>query len=83
MKRAALDRFRAIRDLRRFHALNARIGPFRKSLAPGYFRKGLRIGGCTNSKCWLCHASKLGGDPDIQELRSDQDFREQLGETSF
>lgn len=78
-----MDRFRAIRDLRRYHVFSVRVGRVENNLAPGYFRKGRRIGGCTNSKCWLCHASKLGGHPDIQELRSEQDFREQLGETSL
>lgn len=82
MKRAALDRFRAVRDSRRYHALHALVRPVENKLAPGYFRKGRRISGCSTSKCWLCHAGKLGGHPDIQELRNDLSFREQLGNST-
>ena len=80
MKRAALDRFRAVCDVRRFHALNSNAGLTESSLAPGYFRKGRRVSGCNSARCWLCHTGKLAGFPNIQELRSNDSYREQMSE---
>ena len=82
MKRAALDRFRAIRDERRSHVLNSAAGYSGERIAPGYFRKGRRMSGCNSSRCWLCHASKLAGLPGLQEHRNNMTFREGLDEAS-
>jgi len=46
----------------------------------GRFRKGQRIGGCGNSRCWLCHPGKLGQVPKVAQLRLQQAFTEQLAE---
>ena len=48
----------------------------------GRFRKGQRVGGCGNSRCWLCHSEKLGGVPTIQQLRNVATFAEGLAEMS-
>jgi len=42
----------------------------------GRFRKGQRIGGCGNSRCWLCHSEKLGDEPTLKELRFLETFKE-------
>ena len=51
-------------------------------LQVGRFRKGQRIGGCGNPRCWLCHSEKLGGVPTAQQLRSVATFAEGLAEMS-
>jgi hypothetical protein len=48
----------------------------------GRFRKGQRIGGCGNSRCWLCHSEKVGSVPTIQQLKSVATFKEGLAEMS-
>ena len=42
----------------------------------GRFRKGQRIGGCGNSKCYLCHSEKLLGIPTQSTLRAEISWRE-------
>ena len=63
MKRAALEAARTKSVWRahlRGHALPVRCAcEFQK----GRFRKGQRVGGCGNARCWLCHADKLGRVP--------------------
>jgi hypothetical protein len=48
----------------------------------GRFRKSQRVGGCGQSRCWLCHSGKLSGEPTIRERRSLATFTEGLMETS-
>ena len=48
----------------------------------GRFRKGQRVGGCGNPRCWVCHSEKLGGEPKVQQLRSLATLAEGLAETS-
>jgi len=78
MKRAALDRQRSVRAWRRYMAAPDLAGHPDRSLQPGHFRKGLRIGGCGNSGCRLCHAGKIDGYPTLQEWRHSFSYREQL-----
>jgi hypothetical protein len=80
MKRAALERPRSVRVWRDHAEISGGIGHSYRELHPGHFRKGLRVGGCCSTACWLCHASKLGGFPTMQESRHLLSFREQLAE---
>ena len=63
-------------------ALNEILGHPGGDVGPGHFRKGLRVGGCGNSACRLCHAGKLDGYPSLQEYRHDFTYREQLADTA-
>lgn len=83
MKRAAMDRPRAIRIWRKRSSLSTRLGHFDREYYPGHFRKGLRVGGCGNSACWLCHGGKIEGRPTIQEWRHDLSYRDQLSEAAI
>lgn len=46
----------------------------------GRFRKSQRIGGCGQSKCYLCHCDKLMKRPKLQRLRSDISYNEWIQE---
>ncbi len=70
MRRAALERQRTLRVWRTYIAWNSFFGECRLAGQPGRFRKAERIGGCGNSRCWLCHAGKLMGAPTLAELRA-------------
>ncbi|MCW5625150.1 MAG: hypothetical protein KIT73_10590 [Burkholderiales bacterium] len=70
MKRASLDRLRTLRTWRahlRRHSADVACVCERQ---PGRFRKGQRIGGCGNPRCWLCHHDKLAGIPTRHEQRA-------------
>ena len=82
MKRAALDRPRAVRTWRRHLELASTLAPLNYQLRPGHLRKGLRIGGCGNSTCRLCHAGKIDGYPTLQESRHNLTYCEQLAEAA-
>jgi hypothetical protein len=47
----------------------------------GRFRKGQRVGGCGNPRCWVCHSQKLDHEPTVRQLRGMETFREGLKET--
>jgi hypothetical protein len=49
----------------------------------GRFRKGQRIGGCGNPRCWVCHSAKLGRELTPKQLRFLQTLKEGLAETRF
>jgi hypothetical protein len=70
MRRAALERPRTLRVWRQHLAGHSDSDLCRCEFQPGRFRKGERVGGCGNPRCWLCHAGKLMGDPTLQELRA-------------
>ena len=78
MKRAAEERGRAVRVWRRhlqlFGAAHAAACICEQQ--PGRFRKAHRVGGCSNSRCYLCHSAKLLGEPTLQQRRSAISFRE-------
>lgn len=79
MKRAAMERPRAHRTMLRHVAMYALPA---HELHAGHFRKGLRVGGCGNAACRLCHAGKLDGFPTLQQWRHDLTFREQLNDVA-
>lgn len=81
MERAALERRRTIAVWRRHlasHGTGAALCAC--ELNPGRFRKGQRIGGCGNARCYLCHGEKLLGLPNPSQQRAEVSFREWCGE---
>jgi cytochrome c5 len=68
MRRAAIERQRTLRVWRKHFAIYPATGECHRE--PGRFRKGERVGGCGNARCWLCHAGKLMGAPTLGELRA-------------
>jgi hypothetical protein len=82
MKRAALEKPRTVRAWR--HHLAAHAGPILCAceFEVGRFRKGQRIGGCRNPRCFLCHMAKLTQIPKVQEQRALAVFREGLVEVA-
>jgi len=74
MKRAAVERLRTrsvwLRHLRH-HRSDGTALVCACELQMGRFRKGQRVGGCGNSRCWLCQ---------VAQLRLQQAFTEQLAE---
>jgi hypothetical protein len=77
MKRAAFERVRTIAVWRRHLASHgAEVGLCDCELQPGRFRKGQRIGGCGNARCYLCHFEKLFGFPKPSQRRAEISFRE-------
>lgn len=70
MRRAALERFRLLTRQREQRALARARGVPAEPLALNHFRKQRRIGGCGNSRCWLCHGDKLAQRPTPQARRA-------------
>lgn len=80
MKRAADERERTVNLWRRHLALHESSAELcRCEAQPGRFRKGQRIAGCGNSRCYLCHREKLLKQPTPQQRRSNCVLREWLG----
>jgi hypothetical protein len=80
MKRAAIDRQRTIAVWRRHLASHsADAAHYAHEIQPGRFRKGQRIGGCGNPRCYLCHCDKLLGVPNRSQQRAEISFREWCG----
>ena len=77
MKRAAVEKLRTrnvwLNHLWRHRADGAAVTCVCE-LQMGRFRKGQRIGGCGNPRCWVCHADKLGREPRMKQLRWQQTF---------
>ena len=69
MQRAALERPRAIRVWRRHVAMHGLPIVCPCELQAGRFRKGQRVGGCGNTRCFLCHPDKVSGKPPLRERR--------------
>jgi hypothetical protein len=80
MKRASIERLRTKSVWARHLRLNKALVDRPKTLQVGRFRKSLRIGGCGNAACWLCHAGKLSGEQRIDERRAGLRFEEGLVE---
>ena len=77
MKRAAAERQRTVAVWRRHlaaHGTEAARCPC--ELQPGRFRKGQRVGGCGNARCYLCHFDKLLGRPRPSQQRAEIRFQE-------
>jgi hypothetical protein len=77
MKRAALERTRTVGVWRRHlvsHGIDAALCAC--EYQPGRFRKGQRVGGCGNARCYLCHPEKLLNIPDRSQRRADVSFWE-------
>ena len=83
MKRAAAERMRTWnvwREHLRRHRVEGSTLACECEFQMGRFRKGQRLGGCGNPRCWLCHSGKLGHEPTPKELRSMETFKEGLKE---
>lgn len=70
MRRAALERLRLLKRQRDQRTLARARGVPAEPLAINHFRKQRRIGGCGNSRCWLCHGDKLAQRPTPQARRA-------------
>lgn len=81
MKRATQERQRTISVWRRhlrIHGENVALCMCEFQL--GRFRKGQRVGGCGNSRCYLCHSEKLFGVPNRPGRRSEVSWKEWCSE---
>ena len=82
MKRAAVEKLRTLniwrRHIRWHRDQGARTLACVCEAQVGRFRKGQRIGGCGNTKCWVCHSEKLGGEMGIY-----RDAYERFGRLSY
>ena len=78
MRRAALERRRTLRAWRFRLEWIYRSVPFDypPDRQPGRMRKGVRLLGCGNARCWLCHGDKLGKERTIQQKRADLSYWE-------
>lgn len=63
MRRTAVEQPRTLHRYRCWLALTKAGGRPVGTQAINRFRKQQRIGGCGNSRCWLCHGDKLAGNP--------------------
>lgn len=77
MKRAAFERLKTVAVWRAHLASQGAHGALcAREVQPGRFRKGQRIGGCGNARCYLCHSEKLLRLPKPSQRRADISFRE-------
>jgi hypothetical protein len=70
MQRAAFERSRTIRTWCRHLATHSAPALCPCEFQAGRFRKGQRVGGCGNARCFLCHACKLAGEARAQQFRA-------------
>ena len=82
MKRAAEEKLRTLNVWREHLRAHRGVVACGCEFQVGRFRKGQRVGGCGNSRCWLCHSEKLSAVPTTQYLRSMATFREGLTDAS-
>ena len=81
MKRASEERPRTIRVWRKHLSWHgSQILACVCEFQPSRFRKGQRVGGCGQSRCYLCHGDKLFKRPTLQQRRSDISYKEWLHE---
>lgn len=80
MKRASIERHRTKNAWARHVDLQRNLAGLSAIPEIGRFRKSLRIGGCGNTACWLCHAGKLSGEARLAERRALFNFVEGLAE---
>lgn len=77
MKRASQERQRTISVWRRHLLIHGKdTVSCTCEFQPGRFRKGQRIGGCGNSRCYLCHSEKLLNHPTKSRRRSEISWKE-------
>jgi hypothetical protein len=76
MQRAANESLQTRQRKKVWCALARARGVPPDELAQNRFRKQLRVGGCRNSRCWLCHGDKLAGRKTLAEKRADAGWRE-------
>jgi hypothetical protein len=80
MRRAAEEKTRTLTVWRRHLRTHGGTLACVCELQAGRFRKGQRVGGCGNPRCWLCHADKLSGRPTRQERRNIEAYVEGVAE---
>ena len=78
MRRASLERPRTLRVWRAHNRVTHDDIPTECVCdeQPGRFRKGQRIGGCGQQRCWLCKPHKLTNEPRAYEYRASLSHRE-------
>lgn len=82
MRRAAIERPRTLRTWRR-HIARTHGGDTSLCICdrqPSRFRKGQRVGGCGNARCFVCHYEKILDLPTIQEIKAMDRERDGLQE---
>lgn len=71
MKRASQERLHALLLHRKHYKWQRGMSrQAAQDLPVNLFRKTLRIFGCCNSRCYLCHAEKLFGFSTLWELKA-------------
>src|SRR5258708_12043047 len=81
MKRAAIERSRTMQVWRRHLATHSKPVACDCEFEVGRFRKGQRVGGCSTSRCLLCHFEKVTQLPKLRELRYLATFQEGVSES--
>ena len=82
MKRAALEKGRTLRTWKQHLAGHVRVDLRVCEFQMGRFRKGQRVGGCSATRCYLCHGAKLLQEPTRQQRRGAARFHEGSRELS-
>jgi hypothetical protein len=84
MRRAALERARALRTWREHNRIihNGLETGCPCDEQPNRFRKGQRKGGCGKPRCYLCHGEKLLNVPTVKEKIFGEKFSYELEEIS-
>ncbi len=80
MQRAAREKRRTLQQRKRWLALARARGMPADARPANLFRKHQRVGGCGNTRCWLCHGDKLAQRPTPQARRATACFAEALRE---
>jgi len=80
MKRATEDRQRMLSIRHKRDLIFGRTDSDDLRNEMGRFRKSVRVGGCTKSRCLLCHYSKIMGYPGYREAAANDGYREDLRE---
>jgi hypothetical protein len=83
MRRAAEEKTRTLNVWRRHLRMHGATLACVCEFQAGRFRKGQRIGGCGNSRCWLCHSAKLLGEPTLQQRRNATSYVEGLADAAL
>ena len=78
MKRAAIEKVRTTRTWKRHLVYHVGADLCVCEFQIGRFRKGQRVGGCSVTRCYLCHRAKLLQEPTRQQRRGSARFAEGL-----
>jgi hypothetical protein len=70
MRRAAEERAQTVSTWRQHLATHTGEILCICEFQSGRFRKSQRVGGCGNSRCWLCHGEKLARVATLGEQRA-------------